>query len=320
MKSRTLAGAVLAAVTAVTAAACSGSPSPHGPAVTSAPPPPSAQTPPPPAAASVIGFTGAGLPQSWAPAAAFSTAIGRPVDLAMYYSGWGEKFQAQFAETTQSHGAEVMVNLAPPGSLATITTGSGDGYLRRLAGQIKAFGHPVVLAFGHEANGDWYSYGYRHQPASEFIAAYRHVHDVITAAGAVNVTWLWTVNIPAGGGTLPPSADWPGAADVSMIGIDGYDWTGTKTFAEEFGPTIAAVRKLSSAPVIVAETSVIHGSNAASQVTGLLNGIREDGLVGLVWFDTDKAGFKNTSDTHDWRLQDDPAALAAFRAGIRRFG
>jgi Glycosyl hydrolase family 26 len=318
MKASRILGAAAASAAVVLAAACGPASPSSAPATFS--PSPSAQAPTPAAPASVVGFTGPGVPQSWSAVAAFSKAIGRPVNLAMYYSGWGESFRSQFAATARSRGAEVMVNLAPPGSLAMVITGSGDGYLRRLAAQIKAFGHPVVLAFGHEANGDWYSYGYKHQPASEFIAAYRHVHDVMTAAGALNVTWLWTVNIPAGGGTLPPSADWPGAADVSMIGIDGYDWTGTKTFAQEFGPTIAAVRKLSSAPVIVAETSVIHGPDAASQVTGLLNGIRANGLVGLVWFDTDKAGFKNTTDTHDWRLQDDPAALAAFRAAVKDYG
>lgn len=298
------------------AAACG-----SAPASSTAPAPASASSAPTSqAVASVIGYVGPGVPQSWMSVAAFSAAIGRPVNLAMYYSGWGESFQAQFAQTARSHGAEVMVNLAPAGSLASIAAGSGDGYLRRLAAQIKAFGHPVVLAFGHEANGDWYSYGYKRQPAASYIAAYRRVHQVMTAAGVGNITWLWTVNVPAGGGTLPPSADWPGAAYVSEIGIDGYDWSGTKTFAQEFGPTITAVRKLGTEPVLIAETSVVRGPDAASQVTGLLDGIRADGLVGLVWFDTDKAGFKGTNDTHDWELQHDPAALAAFRAAVKGFG
>lgn len=314
MKSSRILAAAAALAAAGLTTACASSPAPTpAPAV-------AVQTPPAPSPASVVGFTGTGVPQSWAPVAAFSKAIGHPVNLAMYYSGWNEKFRLQFAEAAWSHGAQVMVNVAPGGSLAGIAAGDGDGYLRRLAAQIKAFGHPVVLAFGHEANGDWYSYGYKHQPAAEYIAAYRHVHDVMTAAGALNITWLWTVNVPAGGGTAPPSAYWPGSAYVSEIGIDGYDWTGTKTFAEQFGPTIAAVRALSSAPVLIAETSVIHGPDAASQVTGLFNGIRADRLVGLVWFDVDRAADANTGDRHDWKLQDDTAALAAYRAAVSELG
>jgi hypothetical protein len=268
----------------------------------------------------VIGFTGPGVPQSYAPVTAFGAAIGRPVNLAMYYSGWQEAFRASFAETARAHGAQVMVNMAPSGSLAAIAAGKSDAYLRRFAAQLVAFGHPVVLAFGHEANGDWYPYGYTHQPPAEYIAAYRHVHDVIARAGAANVTWLWAVNIPAGGGTLPPAADWPGSAYVSEIGLDGYDWTGTRTFAQEFGATITAVRKLSGAPVLIAETSVVHGPNAAAQATGLIDGIRADGLTGFVWFNTDKANFKHTPDRHDWDLLDDPSGLTAFRAAIRVFG
>jgi mannan endo-1,4-beta-mannosidase len=310
--SRILAAAALAALTG-SATACGSQPAaPHAAAASPVQPPPSPAT--------IVGFTASGLPQSWAPVTAFSKAVGHPVNLVMYYAGWGERFRTAFAQTAREHGAEVMVNLAPAGSLASIAAGDGDGYLRRLAGQIRAFGHPVILCFGHEANGDWYSYGYKHQPAAEFIAAYRHVHDVITDAGAANVTWLWTVNIPAGSRTAPVSAYWPGAAYVSEIGLDAYDWTGRESFAQELAPTIAAVRRLGTEPVIVAETSVIPGPNAASQVTGLLDGIRAEGLVGLVWFDTDKAGFKHTTDRHDWRIEDDPAALAAFRAGIRGFG
>jgi hypothetical protein len=303
MRSRIIGIAALAAAVA----ACGG-------------PPRHLAAPAPAAAASVIGFTSSGIPQSWAPAGAFAAAIGHPVNLVMYYSGWQETFRASFAETAWKHGAVTMVNMGPSGSLKAIAAGDGDGYLRRFAAQLKAFGHPVVLAFGHEANGDWYGYGYKHQPAAEFVAAYRKVHDVITAAGARNVTWLWTVNVPAAGQALPPADYWPGAAYVNWAGIDGYDWGGKENFAQEFGPAIAAVRRLSAVPVLIAETSVVPGPDAGAQVTGLLDGIRTYGLLGLVWFDTDKAGYKGTADTHDWRLQDDPKALAAFRAGVRGFG
>jgi hypothetical protein len=276
--------------------------------------------PSPPAAAPVIGVTAPDIPQSWAPAAAFSQAIGRPVSLVMYYSGWGESFRSAFAETAREHGAMTLVNIDPGADLAAITAGRSDGYLRRLGAQLRAFGHPVAVSFGHEMNGAWFAYGYRHDSPARFVAAWRHVHDVITAAGAKNVTWVWTVNAPVTGQTLPPADYWPGAAYVNWTGIDAYDWSGKQDFAQEFGPVIAAVRRLSTAPVLIAETSVIPGPHAAAQVTGLLDGIRADRLAGLLWFDTDKAGYRNTADRHDWRLQDDPAALAAFRAGATGFG
>jgi hypothetical protein len=114
------------------------------------------------------------------------------------------------------------------------------------------------------------------------------------------------VSIPAEHQTEPDAAVWPGASYFTWAGIDGYDWTGKVTFTQTFGAAVAAVRAITSKPVLIAETSVVPGPHAASQVASLFAGIRADGLIGLVWFNTDKNGFKNTGDTHDWQLQDDP--------------
>ena len=39
-------------------------------------------------------------------------------------------------------------------------------------------------------NGEWYSWG--RDP--NFVAAWRHFHDIVVAGGATNVTWTWIVN------------------------------------------------------------------------------------------------------------------------------
>jgi hypothetical protein len=283
-------------------------------------PDPAARTPPAPsvlraAGSFYIGMTQTGMPASYAPVAAFASAIRHPVNLAMYYSGWSESFRTKFAEQAWKAGTMTLVDMDPSG-LAGIIAGHSDVYLRHFAAQVKAFGHPVVISFGHEANGDWFGYGYKHAAPGTFIAAYRTVHNVIASAGATNVIWLWTVNVPAGHQTEPYAAVWPGASFVTWAGIDGYDWTEKATFTQTFGAAVTDVRALTGKPVLIAETSVLSGPHAASQVAGLFAGIRADGLIGLVWFNTDKNGFKDTGDTHNWRLQDDAGALAAFRAAV----
>ncbi len=60
---------------------------------------------------------------------------------------------------------------------------------------MRAYRHPVILSFGHEMNGYWYSWGYRHTSPAMFVAAWRHIVTLFRAAGARNVTWLWTVNV-----------------------------------------------------------------------------------------------------------------------------
>ena len=142
----------------------------------------------------------------------------------MYYSGWMERFQAGFAREAARHEAVPLVQIEPTGvSLAAIAAGHYDTYLRSYAAAVKAFGSRVILSFGHEMNGYWYSWGNRHTSPAAFVAAWRHVVTVFRQQGAGNVTWLWTVNvIDARAGIPSPARWWPGGSYVDMVGIDGY--------------------------------------------------------------------------------------------------
>jgi hypothetical protein len=69
--------------------------------------------------------------------------------------------------------------------------GAADSYLRSYAAAVAAFGFPVILSFGHEMNGNWYSWGDGHTAPATFVAAWRHIVQVFRAEKAANVTWLW---------------------------------------------------------------------------------------------------------------------------------
>jgi hypothetical protein len=76
------------------------------------------------------------------------------------------------------------------------------------------------------------------------------------------------------------------------------------------------VRGFTRRPFLVTETSVQTGPHAAQWVDELFSGIESDpGVVGFVWFDYDKTAVNRD----DWRLEDDPAAAAAFRAAARGY-
>ena len=135
-------------------------------------------------------------PHSYAGVNQFAQAIGRQPNLVSYYSPWLEPFQVGFVTSAAKHGAITVIQIDPKNiSLASIAAGRYDAYLRSYATAVKAFGGQVVLSFGHEMNGNWYSWGYQHTSARVFVAAWRHVVTVFRAAGAKNVTWLWTVNV-----------------------------------------------------------------------------------------------------------------------------
>ncbi len=259
----------------------------------------------------LVGVFEPDAPRSWSQIAEFTNATGVRPRIVVYYSPWRDPFSTSFAQAAWDHDAYALVQLEPNGvTLASIAAGRSDAYLRSYADAVIAFGHPVILSFGHEMNGTWYSWGDGHTPPATFVAAWRHIVRVFRAARAANVTWLWTVNSIAGASSSL-SLWWPGAAWVDWTGIDGYYVRATDTFGSLFGSTIADIRTFSSAPVLIAETAVGTTPDRESQIDALFAGVRAEHLAGVVWFDeAQRAGLYH----QDWRLEDDPSALAAFAA------
>ena len=277
---------------------------------------PQTLTPVPARAKPLVGVYEPGAPGSWSQIAEFTAATGVTPGIVVYYSPWNESFSTSFAQTAWNHDAYVLVQLEPKGvALASIAAGSSDAYLRSYARAVVGFGHPVILSFGHEMNGTWYSWGYGHTAPATFVAAWRHVVRVFRAAGAANVTWLWTVN-SIQGASSSLSQWWPGAAWVNWIGVAGYFYLATDSFSSVFASTIAEIRTFSSAPVLIAETAVGTTTDRESQIGALFAGVRAARLAGVVWFDAAQhAGLYH----QDWRLEDDPYALAAFTAAVATY-
>src|SRR6185437_11843947 len=142
-------------------------------------------------------------------------------------------------------------------NVAGIAAGWYDRYLVSYARAVRAYGRPVILSFGHEMNGWWYSWGHRHTSPADFVAAWQHIVTVFRDLRTDNVTWLWTVNIiNKSRGIADPAPWWPGSSYVTWIGIDGYYHRRSWTFASLFGPTIKAVHMLTRhpVPILIAET------------------------------------------------------------------
>ena len=193
----------------------------------------------------------------------------------LYYSQWLEPFNIGFVTTAAKHGAVTLVQIAPKNiSLESIASGRYDAYLQSYASEVKAFGAQVILSFGHEMNGDWYSWGYTHTSPAVFVAAWQHIVTVFRNQGTTNVTWLWTTNIIGMPNRIPePSSWWPGNSYVNWVGIDGYYWNSTTDFASLFGPTIADVRELTSDPILIAETGAEPSAGQSAKIANLFAGV-----------------------------------------------
>jgi hypothetical protein len=222
------------------------------------------------------------------------TSLDRHSQIVHYYAQWGDPGPGVFSNnqprllnnvhgytSVGTSGALPLVNwepwnpahhLTPDFPLRAIADGKFDSYIDGWAAGLKGLGFPVLLNFAHEMNGNWYPWGYRvngNTPA-DYIAAYRHVHDRFTAAGANNVKFVWNVNVVSSAGPSV-AAFYPGDAYVDWMAIDGYNrntsWTRPYRLFRDTYAQLAALNR--SKPIMIAETGSQdrppRGSDPASQ-------------------------------------------------------
>jgi Glycosyl hydrolase family 26 len=266
-----------------------------------------------PRLSSYLGVYEVGAPPAYQPIATFGATVGREPNLGAYFSGWAQPFEASFADLLREHGVTPFVQIDPTyASVSGIASGDYDAYLRSYADSVRNFGGAVVIGFGHEMNASWYSWGYGHVPASVFVSAWRHIVTVFRGQGADNITWLWTINQDRGN-SGPIASWWPGAQYVTWVGIDGYYFHPSDTFATVFGQTIDQVRQFTNKPILLSETAVGPAAGQFAKVGDLFAGMRKYKTLGLVWFDKPQdQGIYH----QDWRIEGDQPAIAAFRLGI----
>ena len=266
---------------------------------------------------SYLGAYAKGVPGSYTPIETFAKTTGVQPNIALYYSGWREPFKMAFAEQVVRHHAVPLIQIDPGKThLTEIAKGGYDNYLTAYANAVARFGrdtgHGVIIGFAHEPNGPWYPWGNGHVSPALWVRAWRHVVDLFRHNGADDVTWLWTINvIDTRHGIAAPDPWWPGSKYVTWVGIDGYYYKSTWSFAPLFGPAIRAVRKLTFDPILISETGASNAAGKAAKITDLFAGVRAYDLLGLVWFDVNRV--------RDWQIERG-ASAAAFLAGASSFG
>ena len=232
----------------------------------------------------------------------FDRTCGCSPNVAVHYLHIGGSIDMGAAYSILDTGAVPLLELEPYGlSLAAISSGSEDAWLTKYARAVSSLHSPVIMSFAPEANGNWYSWGYPNVRPSAVISAWRHVVTVFREAGEHNVRWAWIMNVQFAGseniGIL-----WPGNAYVNILGIDGY-FTAPATFQGFFGPTIVAMRALSSDPLLITETAASPSAGKADALSQIAAGVAQYGLIGFIWFDIHQHG---SITRQDWSLEDDP--------------
>jgi Glycosyl hydrolase family 26 len=236
--------------------------------------------------------------------------LGRTPVIHLTYYGWADDWTGSVTQADLAAGRIPLISWEPHRiDFAKIIDGSLDATIVARAKGSKALGKKFFLDFAAEMNGDE---AWNGNNAHQYVAAYRHIHDLFVAAGANNVVWAWCPNVTdTDGGNRTTMDYYPGDAYVDWTGVDGYNWgttnsNGWQTFQQVFQniyPLLAAKKK----PILIGEmASTEAGGDKAKWIDDIIPTLRTDFplIKGVVWFDINKET--------DWRISSSPASEASF--------
>src|SRR5258708_5763880 len=249
-------------------------------------------------------------------------------------------FRTSLMDTVRSRGSIPMVDWAsrdqslgssltqPTFSLANIINGVHDAYLRQWATDAKTWGYPFFLRFDWEMNGSWFVWSEKVNGNSpgQFVAAWRHVHDIFTSVGANNVTWVWCANIDSSG-MIPMASLYPGDAYVDWTGLDPYNkynvWLSLNQVLTAAGLTWLynsyhnVLSLAPTKPMMLGEFASLEagdgGAKKAAWITDALTvqiPANFPAIKAIVWFNW------NSAPGSTFVIESSPAAQSAFVSGI----
>lgn len=265
----------------------------------------------------------------------FEKATGTAPDELSIYQNWasGALLDTVAGNTAYAKGMAITVTWEPWTTVgdtadqpayadSVIASGSHDAYIKAYAQSVKSFGHPVTIRLAHEMNGNWYPWGVgvNGNTAADYIAMWRHVVTVFKQMGVRNVAWEWAPNLLYDGDT-DMASEYPGDAYVDRVALSGYNWgigqySIWRSFLSLYGPSMDTIRAIApSKPFYIAEIAcATGGGDKAAWITDLFAQVKARPYIkGITWFDQDVP-------TRDWLIENNAAAITAWKQGVKTLG
>ena len=225
-------------------------------------------------------------------------------------------------------------------TLQKIISGDFDADLRAWARDAKSFGSPILIEWGTEPNGEWFSWngkwngGSREGPA-RYVAAYRHIVDVMRAQGADNLQWVWHVNW-----LDEPEKEWnrfenyfPGDNYCDWVALSAYGpltpmtRDGTEDFEFKMRDAYPRLVKIAPGkPIIIAEFGCdLHNRRvdaakwAKSALEELLSN-RWPAVIGFCWWNEGWQNDDHKAHDTDMIILHDAGLTRVFRDEFERHG
>ena len=269
----------------------------------------------------------------------FKTLTGKDLAIDMQFFNFNSSFPSSFANNAVQSGSVPSIAWEPwdgnvngtKFSNQSIIDGKHDTYLKTFAAAAKQFGKPLFIRFGHEMNGNWYSWDGTHSGGStatgygdktkadgpeRYVDAYRHVWQVFKDASVGNVTWIWCPNCDA-----VPNETWndatnyyPGDQYVDWVGMDGYNFGSVqgawRTFSNIYSIPYDKLTKYNK-PMLIGEfASGESGGDKAVWITDCFKLLKTTfpKIQAFTWFNVNKEA--------DWRINSSVAAQTAFKTAL----
>lgn len=292
-------------------------------------------------------ITGANAPWDMNAVSYFEQMLGKGMSLVELSSPWRDcnrtpctpyKFPTEAMDNIRGHGSIPVFSWGsesspstgpeqPDFQLAKIAGGAWDSYIADFANEAKEWGHPFFLRFDWEMNGNWFPWSQlaNGNSSGQFVAAWRHVHDIFAAVGATNATWVWCPYADTAKRIKrnPLKPLYPGDAYVDWTCLDAYNWglnsvnpRPWRSFAQLFDPAYSSIVKKVAPrkPMMLGEFATSpYGGHKAAWIRQMFEELprKYPRIRALVYFDTVDRGV-------DWPLETSPPATQAFAKGIRK--
>jgi len=251
--------------------------------------------------------------------------IGKKFTVIMWYQDWSTLFNPSLCDKVVKRGAVPHIVWEPwlwsdkqRIKLDDIIAGEWDSHIREYAQDVRNWGKPVFIRWGHEFNIEGYPWSTVNngKDPKKYVKAFRHVRKIFKDEGAGNAMFVWCPMRESW-----PQENWndmdlayPGDEYVDWIGIDGYNWGVTQpwsqwqSFKELFRDVARSLwRAHPTKPIMIAEfASADLGDDKAKWITDMNEELKKMPYIkNINWFDEKKEA--------DWRIETSSKTLAAFK-------
>jgi hypothetical protein len=245
---------------------------------------------------------------------AFDSLTGNPAIWVYFSNNWfkGIKFPQKEVEIISALEKIPFIRMMPRSgfienkqdpiyTMKKIIDGKFDKELIQYAKDARNFGKSLIIEFGTEVNGDWFSWNGKYNGGEEkdnygnpdipdgperFRDAYKHIINIFRAENANNVTWVFHVS-----DNSSPEEDWnlmsayyPGDDYIDWIGVSiygsqepGEQWNSFTDLMDKCYIELCGISK--SKPLAVLEFGVIEDpvyGNKAKWIQNALQSLRDN--------------------------------------------